>query len=119
MTVIQEMHLEDIEGNEKTMELVCTLIANGKCEEFDHIMDEFYPGGMTEAQIFWFLNENAEAIENWAGLDTRSNDVKNREELQRLFNEKLEEYLSSDAEQIIKDLQLEELCEIKELLDCN
>ena len=48
MTVIHEMHLEDIEGNEKTMELVFTLIANGRCEEFDHIMDEFYPGGMTE-----------------------------------------------------------------------
>ena len=94
MTVIQEMHLEDIEGNEKTMELVCTLIANGRCEEFDHIIDEFYPGGMTEEQIFWFLNKNAEAIENWAGF-------------------------SSDAEQIVKDLQLEELCEIKELLDCN
>lgn len=119
MTVIHEMHLEDIEGNEKTMELVFTLIANGRCEEFDRIIDECYPGGMTEEQIFCFLNDNAEAIKDWAGLDTRSNDVKNREELQRLFNEKLEEYLSSDAEQIIKDLQLEELCEIKELLDCN
>ena len=106
------MHLEDIEGNERTMEFVNTLIANGRCEEFDRII------GMTEEQIFCFLNDNAEAIKDWAGLDTRSNDVKNREELQQLFNEKLEEYFISDAEQIIKDLQFEELREIKELLDC-
>ena len=117
MKVIREMHLEDIEGNEKTMELVDTLIASGKCEEFDHIIDDYYPGGLTKEQIFYFLNDNAEAIESWAGLDTRPQDEKNREELQQLFNEKLEEYFSSDAEQIIKDLQLEELREIKELLD--
>lgn len=118
MKIVQEMHLEDIEGNERTMELINTLVANGKCDEFDELLSGYYQGGMTEEQLFSFLNRNANAIESWAGLDTRTNDVKNREELQREFDEKLVEYLSSDAAQIIKDLQLEELRELKEMLDC-
>lgn len=118
MKIVQEMHLEDIEGNERTMELIDTLVASGKCDEFDAMLSSYYQGGMTEEQLFSFLNENADVIDDWAGLDTRPNDVKNREALQREFDEKLAEYLSSDATQIIKDIQLEELRELKELLDC-
>ena len=82
MKVIREMHLEDIEGNERTMELVNTLIANGICEEFDRIIDECYPGGMTEEQIETFTKST---VDNQQRLLSKSYVPLSYEELRQIF----------------------------------
>lgn len=60
MKVYQEMSIRDFEPWSGAVDTYDKIVANGKEDEFDSLIEEFYPDGVDETQlndILWFDDE--------------------------------------------------------------
>ncbi len=60
MKIIQELGIRDFKTWDGAVDTQNKIIECGKCEEFDNLMDELYPEGLTDTQLndsLWFDSE--------------------------------------------------------------
>lgn len=57
MKIIKEMGLENFEAWSGAIDTKNKIVESGKCEEFDYLIEDLYPEGLTDTElndILWF-----------------------------------------------------------------
>lgn len=60
MKIIKEMEIRDFEAWSGAVHTLNKIIEFDKCDEFDNLIDELYPDGLTDTElndILWFEEE--------------------------------------------------------------
>lgn len=103
MKIVSEVSIADFEAWSGGRTTLDRIIAEGKCDELEAVLEELYPDGMTDTQLndlLWFEDEQ---VYEWCGIRTeseiRSELEEAREELESL-KEDFEDAVSEEADEI-------------------
>lgn len=110
MTITYELALKNFQawsGAENTLERI---ISEGKCEMLEQILEDIYPGGMTETELNDLLWFESETIYEWLGIRSEKQIQEEIEEAERELSE-MEDDMANDLDD---DLTQEERKEIIE-----
>ena len=91
MKIIKEISIEEFEGWSGAESTLDKIIAEGKAEEFEFILEDFYPEGMDETQLNDLLRFDSEWCFEAVGIRTESeieSELKEaEEELESMMND--------------------------------
>lgn len=99
MKIVSEISLESFEawsGGKSTLDRI---IAEGKCDELEAMLEELYPDGMTDTQLNDLLWFEPETVFGWLGIRTES-EIRSELEEAREELEELRQNFADDCEEL-------------------
>lgn len=117
MKIVSEISLERFEawsGGKSTLDRI---IAEGKCDELEAILEQEYPDGMTDTQLNDLLWFEPDTVYEWVGIRTES-EIRSeleaaRERLEEL-KEEFEDAVIDEAEEINSNREIAGMNELDE-----
>lgn len=121
MKIYVETSLENFEAWSGAVDTLDRIIAEGKCDELEAILEDMYPEGMDETNLNDLLRFEAETVFEWLGIRTESEirqeleDAKwDLEMLMDNFGEDCFETTEEEAKEIWENDYKDEAEELKE-----
>ena len=102
MKIYVETSLENFEAWSGAVDTLDRIIAEGKCDELEAILEEQYPDGMSDTELNDLLWFEEETIFEWLGIRTESEILEELEELNNELEE-LEIAFEEEAEKLEPD----------------
>lgn len=121
MKVNYELDLNTFKAWSGAVETLDRIQREGKCEEFENILDDLYPDGMEETELNDLLWFEPDAIFEWLGLRTEAqieNEIQEaKEELESLqddYNSDKEDMTEEEAAELYEDDYKDDIEELQE-----
>ena len=74
MQITYELDLRSFEAWSGAVPTLNRIIDEGKCEDLEFILDDFYPDGMTETELNDLLWFEPETVFEWLGIEYEDED---------------------------------------------
>lgn len=107
MKIVSEVSIADFEAWSGGRTTLDRIIAEGKCDELEAVLEELYPDGMTDTQLNDLLWFEEEQVYEWVGIRTES-EIRSELEEAREELEELKQNYADECESLDEDDDLAE-----------
>ena len=111
MKIVSEISLESFEAWSGAVDTLNRIIAEGKCDELEAMLEELYPDGMTDTQLNDLLWFEPETVFEWLGIRTEEEIRSELKEAMEELEELKQNYADECEDEDMTDEEKSELWE--------